>query len=88
MADEDQRPPEGPDDPITLMRAAQLSGLGADTLRHVAQRGDLGADRPARDWFTSRRQLHRYLAGRTARPDRAAPLPTDYRTPEGEEPIA
>jgi hypothetical protein len=76
---------EGPDDRITLARAAALAGLDAAWLRHAAQRGYLRAERPARDWFTSRRWLHHYLAGRKR--GVVKPLPPDYQTPDGEEPI-
>jgi hypothetical protein len=76
---------EGPDDQITLKRAAEVAGLSIETLQHAARDGRLQAERPARDWFTTRRHLHRYLAGRKRGP--VAPLPADYVTPEGEDPI-
>ncbi len=78
---------EGPDDPITLARAAEIAGVTPDALKKAVQRGRLQATKPARDLFTSRRWLHRYLASRTARPDRANPLPVEYQIPEGEEPF-
>jgi hypothetical protein len=77
---------EGPDEQITLQRACQLAGLRPQTLRKAAMDGRLEASRPARDWFTTRRKLHRYLAARSR--GVIAPLPADYQTPEGEEPIA
>jgi len=86
MADQDRRPPEGPDDPITLARAAQLGGLHPRTLRDAAKQGRLGVTMPGNEYLTTRRHLHRYLAGR--RRGVVAALPGDYRTPEGEEPIA
>jgi hypothetical protein len=76
---------EGPDVQITLARAADLAGVGVDTLRVAALEGRLGAVRPARDWFTTRRNLHRYLAGRKR--GVVKPLPEGYMTPEGEEAI-
>ena len=87
MADEDQRPPEGPDDPITLKRAAELAGLTPATLRQQALVGRLQTTQPARDLFTTRRWLHIYLTTRNPNSPLVAPLPADYRTPEGEEPI-
>ena len=76
---------EGPDDHITLVRAAELSGLHRDTLKQAAHQNRLQAIRPARDWFTTRRWLHAYLKGRKTGPK--PPLPPSYQTPEGEEPI-
>jgi hypothetical protein len=76
---------EGSDKLITLARAAQLAGVLSDSLRHAAQRGHLRAERPGHDWLTTRRWLHRYLAGRKR--GVVKPLPADYQTPEGEEPI-
>jgi hypothetical protein len=77
---------EGPDDQITLARAAQLGGLRPKTLRDAAQQGRLQATMPGTDYLTTRRWLHHYLAGR--RRGVVKPLPPDYRTPEGEESIA
>jgi hypothetical protein len=73
---------EAPDALITLKRAAELAGLDKATLRQAALAARLEADRPARDWFTTRRKLHRYLVGRTR--GRIAPLPEGYQAPEGE----
>jgi hypothetical protein len=75
---------EGPDEQITLKRAAELAGLVAGTLRIAAQDGRLEATRPARDWFTTRRKLHRFLMARSR--GAIAPLPEGYVPPEGEEP--
>ena len=86
MADEDQRPPEGPDDPITLAMAAHIGGLHPRTLRDAAKQGRLEVTMPGNEYLTTRRSLHRYLAGR--RRGVVAPLPADYRAPDGEEPIA
>jgi excisionase family DNA binding protein len=76
---------EDADKLITMRRAAELSGLTPDTLKQAAQDGRLQAERPGHDWLTTRRNLHRYLAGRKT--GRRPPLPPDYQTPEGEEPI-
>ncbi len=73
---------EGPNELITLKRAAELAGLTADTLKVAARQGRLAATRPARDWFTTRRKLHRYLMHRSR--GVIAPLPTDYQAPKGE----
>ena len=76
---------EPADKMITLARAAELSDLTADTLRQAALDGRLQAERPGHDWLTTRRWLHRYLAGRKR--GVVKPLPGGYETPEGEEPI-
>jgi hypothetical protein len=77
---------EGPDDPITLARAAEIGGLHPKTLRDAAQQGRLHTTIPGNEYLTTRRHLHRYLAGRKR--GRVAPLPTDYQTPEGEQEIS
>jgi hypothetical protein len=73
---------EGPNEQITLKRAAELSGLQQITLRRAAIDGRLVASRPARDWFTTRRYLHTYLIGR--RRGVVKPLPEGYQAPEDE----
>jgi hypothetical protein len=80
---------EGPDETITLKRAAELGGLSPVTLKRAARDGRLEAKRPGHDWLTTRRKLHRYLRGRTAVAGRIqpAPLPPGYVVPEGEKPI-
>ena len=55
---------EGPDELITLKRAAQLGGLHPKTLRDAAKQGRLQATMPGNEYLTTRRWLHRYLAGR------------------------
>ena len=85
MAGGDQGPQEGPDDLITLAWAAQLGGLRPRTLQDAAKQGRIGVTMPGNEYLTTRRNLHRYLAGR--RRGVVAALPTDYRTPDGEEPI-
>jgi hypothetical protein len=74
---------EGPDEQITLKRAAELAGLQQITLRRSAISGRLVASRPARDWFTTRRHLHTYLIGR--RRGVVKPLPEGYQAPEMED---
>lgn len=77
---------EGPDEPITLKRAAAIAGMWPASLRQLAIDGKLRTTQPARDRFTTRRWLHEYLtAGRAARPDKATPLPEGYVAPEPEE---
>lgn len=76
---------EAPDEPITLQRAAAISGLAPNTLRVAAQDGRLTASRIGRDWLTTRRQLHQYLRGRSR--GAIKPVPVDYPIPAGEEPL-
>jgi excisionase family DNA binding protein len=76
---------EGPDELITLEQAAAIAGITKDTLRQAAAGGRLDARRIGHNWLTTRRKLHRYLAGRKR--GVVKPLPPDYVTPEGEEPI-
>jgi hypothetical protein len=81
---------EGPDEQITLARAAELSGLSFETLRGGALLGRLKAGRQERAWYTTRRWLHRYLrhrGGSWRSGGHRHPLPPDYQAPEGEEPI-
>ena len=82
---------EGPDELIGLVRAAAVVGVPFATLRADAYRGRLKATRQGRDWYTTRRWLHRYLRqpATTAWRPSGHPrfLPADYQTPEGEEPI-
>jgi hypothetical protein len=73
---------EGPDDLITIKRAAQLSGLKPNTLQVQAIAGKLRTVQPARDLFTTRRWLHAYLMDASARDKgRRLPLPPDYQAP-------
>jgi hypothetical protein len=79
---------EGADEFITLRRAAEIAGIAANTLQRQALRGKLQTIKPAHDRFTTRRWLHLYLGGRTGpQGGTPAPLPPDYQTPDGEEPI-
>ncbi len=77
---------EGPDETITLQRAAAIAGLALHTLSDAARRGRLTATRPGHDWLTTRRDLHRYLGGRSR--GVVKPLPPGYQTPRGEVSIA
>jgi hypothetical protein len=78
---------EAPDQWISLARAAEIAGLRPNTLRQAAVEGRLEAQQIARNWLTTRQQLHRYLAGRKSHGFEAKPLPADYQTPPGMEPI-
>jgi hypothetical protein len=78
---------EGPDEHITLKRAAELSGLTPGTLKRIVNTRRLEAEKLGRDWVTTRRKLHRYLESRDPIRRQTAPLPPTYRTPDGEEPI-
>ena len=77
---------EGPDETITLQRAAEIAGLVPNSLSDAARAGRLQATRPGHDWLTTRRDLHRYLRSRSR--GVVKPLPPDYLTPCGEAPIA
>jgi hypothetical protein len=73
---------EGPDQLITIARAAELSGLSPKTLRHQALAGKLRTVKPAHDLFTTRHWLHAYLSSRDdSRGGKAAPLPDGYVSP-------
>ncbi len=76
---------EGPDELIGLRRASGIAGLNMVTLAQAAQEGRLRAIKPANEWLTTRRNLHRYLAHRRSGPRK--PVPEGYLTPEGEEEI-
>jgi hypothetical protein len=74
---------EGPDEHITLARAAEISGLSPATLRKQARARKLRTVRSRREWLTTRRWLHEYLLAATRR-DKGArkPLPEGYISPE------
>jgi excisionase family DNA binding protein len=76
---------EGADDQITLKRAAEIAGLSVETLKPAAKEGRLQAVMPGNEYLTTRRWLHRYLAGRKR--GVVKPLPAGYVTPEGEAEI-
>ena len=75
---------EGPDDPLSLARAAELSGLGRARVRQLARRGRLQVRRSGQELTTTRRWLHDYLMSRDKTRRQAAPLPPGYVVP-GEE---
>jgi hypothetical protein len=75
---------EGPDDPITLKRAGELSGVSPSTLRTQALAGKLRTNKLGpRTQVTTRRWLHEYLMEAAERDKgRRLPLPEDYVAPE------
>jgi hypothetical protein len=73
---------EGPDEPISLNRAAELAGLASRTLRRSAFEERLRAEWSGGKWWTTRRQLHTYLIGR--RRGAVKPLPEGYQAANGE----
>jgi hypothetical protein len=75
---------EAPDAPISLVRAAALSGLSVNTLRHQAKKARLQVHRLGREQYTTRRLLHQYLTERTGAFKQAAPLPEGYVAPESQ----
>jgi hypothetical protein len=56
--------PHDPHEQITLLEASRRFGLSANTLRLLARRGRLSARKIGRDWFTTPREMERYLASR------------------------
>ncbi|HWE64017.1 MAG TPA: hypothetical protein VHB98_20065 [Chloroflexota bacterium] len=75
-------PLEGPDDRITIKRAAQISGRAPETLRRHAYRGSLHTIQVGRVRMTTRRWLHEYLMPRGETDEHAPPLPPAYVPPE------
>ncbi|HWE61624.1 MAG TPA: MarR family transcriptional regulator [Chloroflexota bacterium] len=74
---------EGPDELITLQRAAAICGLSATTLVHQALSGILCTMRTERRRLTTRRWLHAYLLAASARTNGPGkPLPAGYAAPE------
>src|SRR5579871_863594 len=74
---------EGPDEYISLARAAQIAGLSPGTLRNQALKGKLNTVQVARNNLTTRRWLHEYLhAADAAQGGRRKPLPEGYVAPE------
>jgi hypothetical protein len=72
---------EGPDEHITLRRAAQISGLSGDTLSRAGHAGRLQMVQVGWHRYTTRRWLHAYLMSRKAASG-GKPLPPDYVAPE------
>lgn len=81
----DPPPLPGPDELITIARAARLCGLAPDTLRRAAATGRLTVQQVTpRLNLTTRRWLHDYLQARggtdgMGRPPK--PLPLGYQAP-------
>ena len=74
---------EGAEEHISLIRAAELSGRGAGTLRVQAVRGKLRTVKIGRDHLTTRRWLHDYLTqAQVNNSGRFSPLPKSYQPPE------
>ncbi len=81
-----KHPGPGPEELLSLSRAAVVAGLGARTLQTAIRRGNLSATKlapGAREWFIRRSELHRYLMSR--RRGSPAPLPAEYVPPRGPE---
>jgi hypothetical protein len=77
---------ELPDQPITLQRAADLSGLNVGTLRVQVRRGKLKIVRFGHERLTTRRLLHDYLISRNgSRGGQPTALPADYVPPDTAE---
>jgi hypothetical protein len=72
---------EGPDEHITLRRAAQMSGISRDTLSHAGHTGRLQMVQVGWHRYTTRRWLHAYLMSRKAASGRKS-LPADHVPPE------
>ena len=72
---------EGPDAYIPMARAAQISDLGAGTVRQQALKRRLRYVRIDGRFYTTRRWLHAYLTSRPAMSGRK-PLPAGYVAPE------
>jgi excisionase family DNA binding protein len=50
---------------ISLVEAAEYSGLTHDFLRELARKGKLPARKIGRDWVTTRTAIDEYLQGRS-----------------------
>jgi hypothetical protein len=79
-------PLPGPDDLITIVEAARLSGLSAETLRVKVRQGLLKSQLVTpRLRMTTRRWLHEMLSARgtryQGRGPAPKPLPPDYQAP-------
>lgn len=74
---------EDTDEHISLIRAGELSGRDAGTLRVQAVRGKLHTVKIGRDHLTTRRWLHEYLTqAQQNNSGRFSPLPAEYVAPE------
>lgn len=56
--------PQDPDELITLGEASRRFGLSPYTLRLLARRGRLKAQKMGRDWFTTPKDVKAYLKSR------------------------
>jgi hypothetical protein len=74
---------EGPEEWITITRAAEISGLAANTLDHQARSGKLRTIHPRYQRYTTRRWLHEYLVAASVH-DKGGrkSLPEHYVVPE------
>ena len=81
------------DDLITLVEAAERTGLAVTTLRNQMKNGRIHGEKYGRDWLVLWSDVQVYIASRDRRgryrPDvgvntTAAPLPEGYVVPEGE----
>jgi hypothetical protein len=74
---------EGPDEWITITRAARISGLAKSTLSHQAVAGKLQSRLSGHNRLTTRRWLHQYLMDASERDKgKRKPLPPGYVAPE------
>ena len=74
---------ETADEHISLIRAGELSGRDAGTLRVQAARGRLRTVKIGRDHLTTRRWLHEYLIqAKQGNSGRFSPLPEGYVAPD------
>lgn len=53
---------------LNLKQAAQMLGVAENTVRALAQRGEIRARRAGSRWLISRRALERYLEGENDKP--------------------
>jgi hypothetical protein len=74
---------EGPDELISLRRAAKIAGLAKSSLKGQAYVGRLRTVRDGQRYLTTRRWLHAYLLSRKPESGRKE-LPPGYVAP-GEE---
>jgi hypothetical protein len=70
---------EGPDEPISLKRAAALAGLHPESIKLKVEEGKLVAEKAGKKWVTTRRHLHTCLMSRGHGMVKA--LPIHYQMP-------
>ncbi len=73
---------EAPDEPISLVRAAELAGLSPNTIRAQVRKRRLQVFRYGHERLTTRRLLHQYLMERDDTFQQTVPLPEGYQAPE------